>query len=184
MTALQDCVNYALSKKYCKWYELYLPVFLHLRPHTCKEQLLPNYGIIQLPFLAFSHKPECILGDLENKPFFNFSTVFIVEFLPILQFNRPCVRLFWRIDAYSGLFMVPRFWMPFSTWRLMHLLFACQILFTESTSELLRTVFCMLKTAGITGWRTHLPAHIPFMISIQFSEVAGRNTLCKPHMIL
>ena len=54
-----------------------LLMVFHACPFACKEQLMAYHGIIQLSFLSFSHKPECILANLENNPLFNLSAVFI-----------------------------------------------------------------------------------------------------------
>ena len=109
-----------------------LLMVFHACPFACKEQLMANHGIIQLSFLSFSHKPECILANLENDPLFNLSAAFIEEFLAVLQFHKTCVSRFWRIDAYLSFFPAPSFWMSYFTRCLMYFLNACQILFTWS----------------------------------------------------
>ena len=129
-----------------------LLMVFHACPFACKEQLMANHGIIQLSFLSFSHKPECILANLENDPLFNLSAAFIEEFLAVLQFHKTCVSRFWRIDAYLSFFPAPSFWMSYFTRCLMYFLNTRQILLAGSICELLRAYFCMLKTAGITGW--------------------------------
>ena len=109
-----------------------LLMVFHACPFACKEQLMAYHGIIQLSFLSFSHKPECILANLENDPLFNLSAAFIEEFLAVLQFHKTCVSRFWRIDAYLSFFPAPSFWMSYFTRCLMYFLNACQILFTWS----------------------------------------------------
>jgi len=71
----------------------------HARTFACKEELMANHGIIQLSFLSFSHKPECILANLENNPLFNLSAVFIEELLAVMQFHKTCIDWFGRVNV-------------------------------------------------------------------------------------